>query len=83
MFLSLFLSLSYTISLLDQVALSLFHYTHTHTHTHTLNTQVYYSYPSVEEPHNNVCQWTGCEAQCQSLDDLVRHVNADHIYRYN
>ena len=43
--------------------------------------QVYYSYPSVEEPHNNVCRWTGCETQCQDLNDLVRHVNADHIYR--
>lgn len=44
-------------------------------------TQVYYSYPSVEEPHNNTCRWANCDTQCQDLNDLVRHVNTDHIYR--
>ncbi len=43
--------------------------------------RVYYSYPSVEEPHNNQCRWEDCDRKCNSLDDLVRHVNTDHIYR--
>lgn len=43
--------------------------------------RIYYSYPSIEEPHNNRCQWGDCDRQCGSLDDLVRHVNSDHIYR--
>ena len=43
--------------------------------------RVYYSYPSVEEPHNNLCRWSNCNKQCDDLDDLVRHVNNDHIYR--
>ncbi len=43
--------------------------------------RVYYSYPSVEEPHNNQCRWEDCNQQCNGLDDLVRHVNTDHIYR--
>lgn len=43
--------------------------------------RIYYSYPSVEEPHNNRCRWEGCDTQCEDLDDLVRHVNSDHIYR--
>ena len=44
-------------------------------------TRVYYSYPSVEEPHNNQCRWSDCSKQCEDLDGLVRHVNSDHIYR--
>lgn len=43
--------------------------------------RIYYSYPSVEEPHNNQCRWAACEAQCDNLDGLVQHVNTDHIYR--
>lgn len=43
--------------------------------------RVYYSYPSVEEPHNNQCRWSNCDKNCDSLEDLVRHVNSDHIYR--
>lgn len=43
--------------------------------------RVYYSYPSVEEPHNNVCRWGDCNKQCQSFDELVQHVNSDHIYQ--
>ena len=43
--------------------------------------RIYYSYPSVEEPHNNRCQWNDCEQQCESLEDLVKHVNTDHIYK--
>lgn len=43
--------------------------------------RVYYSYPSIEEPHNNLCRWEDCGQQCGSLEDLVRHVNTDHIYR--
>ena len=43
--------------------------------------RVYYSYPSVEEPHNNQCKWEQCEVQCEHLDALVQHVNSDHIYR--
>jgi len=44
-------------------------------------TRVYYSYPSVEEPHNNQCRWGDCDRQCEDLDCLVKHVNSDHIYR--
>ena len=44
-------------------------------------TRVYYSYPSVEEPHNNQCRWADCDKQCEDLGDLVKHVNSDHIYR--
>lgn len=43
--------------------------------------RIYYSYPSVEEPHNNRCLWIDCEQQCDDLDELVKHVNTDHIYR--
>ena len=43
--------------------------------------RVYYSYPSVEEPHNNICRWGDCNKQCQSFDELVQHVNSDHIYQ--
>ena len=43
--------------------------------------RVYYSYPSVEEPHNNQCRWSSCDKNCDNLEDLVRHVNSDHIYR--
>lgn len=43
--------------------------------------RVYYSYPSVEEPHNNQCKWEQCKVQCEHLDALVQHVNSDHIYR--
>ncbi len=48
---------------------------------HEKQKRVYYSYPSVEEPHNNHCRWSECNKQCEDLDDLVRHVNTDHIYR--
>lgn len=43
--------------------------------------RVYYSYPTVEEPHNNQCRWNGCEVQLEDLESLVQHVNSDHIYR--
>ena len=43
--------------------------------------RVYYSYPSVEEPHNNVCRWGDCNKQCQHFEELVQHVNTDHIYQ--
>ena len=43
--------------------------------------RVYYSYPSVEEPHNNVCRWGDCNKQCQHFEELVQHVNSDHIYQ--
>ena len=43
--------------------------------------RIYYSYPSIEEPHNNRCRWVDCNKQCETLEDLVRHVNSDHIYR--
>lgn len=43
--------------------------------------RIYYSYPSVEEPHNNQCRWSECSIQCEDLDGLVQHVNSDHIYR--
>ena len=43
--------------------------------------RIYYSYPSVEEPHNNRCLWSECDRQCENFEDLVRHVNTDHIYR--
>ena len=43
--------------------------------------RIYYSYPSVEEPHNNQCRWSECSVQCEDLDGLVQHVNSDHIYR--
>jgi hypothetical protein len=43
--------------------------------------RIYYSYPSVEEPHNNQCRWADCHIQCEDLDGLVQHVNSDHIYR--
>lgn len=43
--------------------------------------RIYYSYPSVEEPHNNQCRWSECSVQCEDLDGLVQHVNRDHIYR--
>ena len=43
--------------------------------------RVYYSYPSIEVPHNNRCRWVDCDRQCETLEDLVRHVNSDHIYR--
>ncbi len=43
--------------------------------------RVYYSYPSVEEPHNNQCKWADCDKQCDDLEELVKHVNTDHIYR--
>ena len=43
--------------------------------------RIYYSYPSVEEPHNNQCRWAKCSVKCEAMDDLVLHVNNDHIYR--
>lgn len=43
--------------------------------------RIYYSYPSAEQPHNNKCRWRDCTRQCDSLEDLVRHVNTDHVYQ--
>ena len=43
--------------------------------------RVYYTYPNTEVPHNNQCLWSGCNVQYATLDELVRHVNVDHIYR--
>ena len=43
--------------------------------------RIYYSYPAVEQPHNNCCLWENCEKQSDSLDALVRHVNSEHIYQ--
>ena len=43
--------------------------------------RIYYSYPAAEQPHNNRCRWRDCSKQCESLDELVRHVNSDHIYQ--
>ena len=43
--------------------------------------RIYYSYPSTEQPHNNKCRWRDCTRQCDSLEDLVRHVNTDHVYQ--
>lgn len=48
---------------------------------HDRQKRIYYSYPSVEEPHNNQCRWSECSMQCENLDGLVQHVNSDHIYR--
>ena len=50
-------------------------------HDPGIQKRIYYSYPSVEEPHNNQCRWAGCQTQCEDLDSLVTHVNTDHIYR--
>ena len=43
--------------------------------------RIYYAYPAVETPHNNKCMWHGCERQCESLEELVTHVNTEHIYQ--
>lgn len=43
--------------------------------------RIYYTYPTVEDPHNNQCRWNDCSMQCEDLDSLVQHVNTDHIYR--
>lgn len=43
--------------------------------------RIYYAYPAVETPHNNKCMWQGCELQCESLEELVGHVNKEHIYQ--
>lgn len=43
--------------------------------------RIYYAYPAVETPHNNRCMWQGCERQCESLEELVTHVNREHIYQ--
>ena len=43
--------------------------------------RVYYTYPNTEAPHNNQCLWSGCNVQFATLDELVRHVNVEHIYR--
>lgn len=43
--------------------------------------RIYYAYPAVETPHNNKCMWQGCELQCESLEELVTHVNREHIYQ--
>lgn len=50
-------------------------------HDPGIQKRIYYSYPSVEEPHHNQCRWAGCQTQCEDLDSLVAHVNTDHIYR--
>jgi hypothetical protein len=43
--------------------------------------RVYYAYPAVEQPHYNKCMWEHCQNQCESLDELVTHVNTEHIYQ--
>lgn len=43
--------------------------------------RVYYAYPAVEQPHNNKCMWGVCERQCDTLNELVSHVNTEHIYQ--
>ncbi len=43
--------------------------------------RIYYAYPPVETPHNNRCMWQECDQQCESLEELVTHVNKDHIYQ--
>lgn len=43
--------------------------------------RIYYAYPAVEQPHNNCCMWENCQHQCESLDQLVTHVNTEHIYQ--
>ena len=43
--------------------------------------RIYYAYPAVETPHNNKCMWQGCQRQCDSLEELVAHVNREHIYQ--
>lgn len=48
---------------------------------HKTRRRVYYNYPNTEAPHHNQCLWSGCSVQFGTLDELVRHVNVDHIYR--
>ena len=43
--------------------------------------RIYYAYPSMEQPHNNQCKWEGCDKQCNTLEELVAHVNTVHIYQ--
>ena len=43
--------------------------------------RIYYAYPAVEQPHHNQCMWENCQQQCESLDQLVTHVNTEHIYQ--
>ena len=43
--------------------------------------RIYYAYPAVETPHNNKCMWQECDRQCESLEELVTHVNKEHIYQ--
>ena len=40
----------------------------------------YYSYPLLEEPHNNKCLWQDCNKQFNSLPELVVHLNTMHIH---
>lgn len=40
----------------------------------------YYSYPLLEEPHNDRCLWQDCNKQFSSLPELVVHLNTVHIH---
>ena len=40
----------------------------------------YYSYPLLEEPHNDRCLWQDCNKQFGSLPELVAHLNTVHIH---
>ena len=40
----------------------------------------YYSYPLLEEPHNDRCLWQDCNKQFSSLPELVAHLNTVHIH---
>lgn len=40
----------------------------------------YYSYPLLEEPHNDRCLWQDCNKQFNSLPELVVHLNTMHIH---
>lgn len=33
----------------------------------------------VDQEHDMTCHWKECQMQCESQDDLVKHVNSDHI----
>lgn len=32
-----------------------------------------------EQEHDLTCHWKECQLQCESQDELVKHVNSDHI----
>ena len=33
----------------------------------------------LDQEHDMTCHWKECQMQCESQDDLVKHVNSDHI----